>query len=244
MGGTLSIFRYWFLPRKDVACRLLNGDPPALKPSFPWRTLTLALAVAAMIIFPFVCAGARIENWTQDFARGARAHAAPAAWVLGGLLAIDIVAPVPSSLVSTACGLALGFLPGLLVSFAGMTASCALGLALGRWAAPRAGRLLGPRESGRLERWHARWGIWLLAAARPVPVLAEASVLFAGLARLPLRRSAPVLLLSNLGVSAVYAACGAWAASAHGFAWALLAALALPGGALLLAGGRAKARAP
>jgi uncharacterized membrane protein YdjX (TVP38/TMEM64 family) len=208
--------------------------------AFAWRTLLLALAVAGVIIVPFVFAGAQIEAWTQAFAGRASQHAAQTAWVLGALLAVDIVAPIPSSLVSTACGLALGFVPGLLVSFAGMTVSCAGGLALGRWAAPWSRGLIGAGEAARLERWHTRWGVWLLAAARPVPVLAEASVLFAGLANLPLRMSGPILLLSNLGVSSVYAACGAWAATTHAFVWAFLAALALPGGAMLLSRGIAR----
>ena len=53
----------------------------------------------------------------------------------------------------------------------------------------------------------ARW--WLLLL-RPVPVLAEASVLFAGIARLPPGRAALELLMGNAVVSAVYAGVGAW----------------------------------
>lgn len=196
------------------------------------------------VILPFLMVGTQIEGWTRNFTGHARQHTTQAALVLGGLLAIDIVAPIPSSLVSTACGMILGFIPGMLLSFAGMMLSCASGLALGHWAAPWTRRLIGPRESAQLERWHQRWGVWLLAVVRPVPVLAEASVIFAGLARLPLHRSVPVLLLSNLGVSAVYAACGTWATTPNAFGWAFLTALALPGSALLLARGLAKVRAP
>lgn len=215
---------------------MTTSDTPG-HTALPWRTLLLASVVAAAIVLPFVVAGAPIEAWTRTFVNRASQHPVQTAWVLGGMLAIDIVAPIPSSLISTACGLTLGFAPGLLVSFAGMTVSCAGGLVLGRWAAARARRLIGARETARLDRWHARWGVWLLAAVRPVPVLAEASVLFAGLACLPLRACIPVLLLANLGVSAVYTACGAWAATANAFAWAVLSALTVPGGAMLLAHG-------
>jgi uncharacterized membrane protein YdjX (TVP38/TMEM64 family) len=217
---------------------------PARAALFPWRTLALGLAVAVAIIVPFLLAGARIETWTHHYASHASQHPAQTACILGGLLAIDIVAPIPSSLISTTCGMTLGFTPGMLVSFAGMTVSCAFGLALGYWAAPLARRLIGPRESELLAGWHVRRGPWLLAMTRPVPVLAEASVLFAGLARLPPRQSIPALLLANLGVSAVYAACGSWAATANSFAWAFLAALALPGIAWLLVQGLARVRDP
>jgi len=66
-------------------------------------------------------------------------------------------------------------------------------------------------------------------------VLAEASVVFAGLTRLPLRQAAPVLLLANLGISAAYAAIGAWAAQTNAFLLAFLGAVLLPGIGMLLA---------
>jgi uncharacterized membrane protein YdjX (TVP38/TMEM64 family) len=59
-----------------------------------------------------------------------------------------------------------------------MTASAITGHLIGRYAAQSALRLIGRRESETLESFHQRQGIWLLLALRPVPVLAEASVVF------------------------------------------------------------------
>lgn len=201
---------------------------------WPWRTLLLAALVSALVIVPFVLFGTAVESWTRAFVANAAEHRVMAALVLGGLLVVDVVAPVPSSLVSTACGTLLGFPLGWLVSSVAMTVSAVAGYLVGRAATPGVRRLIGHRELALLERLYARWGIWVLAVLRPVPVLAEASVVFAGLARVPRRVGFLALVLSNMGISAVYAAVGATAARHHAFLSAFLAALLLPGLVLAL----------
>ncbi len=195
----------------------------------PWRLLLLAAGLGAAILLPFLVFGAAIERWFEGFAAAGAGHPAATAAVLGGLLAGDIVLPTPSSLVSTACGRCLGFARGTLVSFGGMTVSAVLGYLLGASVAGFAERRLTARDLRTLRRLHGRWGVWMLAAVRPVPVLAEAAVLFAGLSRLPWRGALAPVLAANLAVSAVYAAIGALACGAG----ATLPALA---GAALLSG--------
>ena len=78
-----------------------------------------------------------------------------------------------------------------------------------------------------------RHGPWAILLCRPIPVLAEASVVFAGLVRAPL---VPFVLLtagSNLGIALAYAAVGAFSMEAQSFLLTFLGALALPGLALL-----------
>ncbi|MEI6211102.1 MAG: VTT domain-containing protein, partial [bacterium] len=199
------------------------------------RLALLLLVVALAIIVPFLIWGEGLTAAVQAFLQRAAERPALAALVLGGLLVVDIVAPIPSSLVGTACGVVLGFAAGTLVGFVGLSISCAIGYALGRFCRTPATRLAGEADMRLLEQVQARWGVWLLAALRPVPVLAEASVVFAGLTRLPLRQAAPVLLLANLGISAAYAAIGAWAAQTNAFLLAFLGAVLLPGIGMLLA---------
>ena len=62
-----------------------------------------------------------------------------------------------------------------------------------------------------------RFGEWVIVVSRPIPVLAEASVLFAGLSGMPASRFLLLSTLSNLGISAVYAAVGAFSASTNSF---------------------------
>ncbi len=98
-----------------------------------------------------------------------------------GLLAFDVFLPVPSSIVSTAAGVLLGFWRGAAIVWAGMMVACVIGYALGARASGLARRFVGEAGLERADRLLARYGDWTIVVCRPVPVLAEASVIFAGL---------------------------------------------------------------
>lgn len=199
--------------------------PPWIK----WIAL-LCLTIAAVLV-PFFLWGETIDSWTRAFVES-RAGWWTTAAVLGGLLALDIVLPIPSSLVSTAAGALLGFPGGLAISALGMTLACLAGYYLGlRTPAERA---LGQRDLDRAREFRDRYGDWALILSRPVPVLAEASVFLAGLVRSPLRRVLTITALANLGISAVYAATGAYATGKESFLLAFAGAIALPGLAMLV----------
>lgn len=70
--------------------------------------------------------------------------------------------------------------------------------------------------------------------ARPVPVLAEASAVFAGIGGMRPGRFLTISVLANLGISAAYAAVGHFSASADSFFLAVLGAWLLPTVAMLL----------
>jgi uncharacterized membrane protein YdjX (TVP38/TMEM64 family) len=196
------------------------------------RALGWALLVGgvlALVLVPFALFGARVEAWAAGFFRPGAASTGWAALVIAGLLAGDVVLPVPSSLVGTAAGYLLGFAAGTAVAWAGMTAGCLLGYALGaRAGRPAAGRLVGAEELVRLEALRARFGDWALVITRPVPVLAEAAVVFAGVGKMPPGRFLALTAFSNLGISAAYAAVGAFSASANSFLLAFAGAILLP----------------
>jgi len=198
------------------------------------RWIILVTLVLALILVPFALFGERIEQWTHDFIASAAERPGWVILVLGGLLATDILLPVPSSLASTACGFLLGFAPGALTSFVGMGISCIVGFFLGsKLGRPFATRMVGEDEIARLERLSARLGDWAIVMARPVPVLAEASVLFAGVGRIPMARFLTLAFLSNLGISLVYAAVGAFSATVDSFLLAFGGAILLPALAML-----------
>jgi uncharacterized membrane protein YdjX (TVP38/TMEM64 family) len=195
------------------------------------RLILLFVAIVAAILIPFFLFEQQINQWIANWLSTAQARAATAA-VISAILALDVLLPVPSSVVSTAGGALLGFVPGLVVSFAGMTAGCLLGYTLGRHAP--ADRWLLREEIERVERSQKRWGDWMLVVSRAVPVLAEASVVFAGISRMPPRRFLLLTGLSNLGISAIYAAAGAYSSSRDTFLLAFAAAVAIPGLAILI----------
>ncbi|MCP4451931.1 MAG: VTT domain-containing protein, partial [Planctomycetes bacterium] len=144
--------------------------------------------------------------------------------------------PIPSSIVSTACGLLLGATMGTAVSLLGMTISCLLGYWLGRGCGRTlAVRLVSLNDLDRFQSVHARFEDWAVVISRPIPVLAEVSVLFAGLSCMPAPRFFLLSALANMGVSLGYALVGAYASSANAFFVAFAGALLLPGLFMLVA---------
>jgi len=193
-----------------------------------FRWSLVVLLVLAVPIVPFLGFGAAAERWIQTQLNDSVSAPRAATFVVG-VLATDVFLPVPSSAVSTFAGQRLGFLAGALASWTGMTCGAVTAFALARrWGKPLAERLAGPDEFARMERLSDRQGARLIALTRALPVLAEASVLVLGAARLSWKKFLPVTMLSNLGLSAVYAAFGALSRDAGVELTALIASMALP----------------
>lgn len=211
-----------------------------LKGLAKWRrTGALLVGVCVVIIVPFILWEEPIEAFFQDFgALEGQARWLSAA-ILFGALALDIFLPVPSSLVSTLFGMLLGVGWGWLGSFLAMNVSAAIGYWLGARGSALARRALGEAESALLTDFFARRGPMALVALRAVPVLAEASCLFAGMARAPVGKSALALLLGNAAVSLMYALVGAWGREVDAMLPAFGASLLLSGVLMLLARRRA-----
>ena len=198
------------------------------------RWLAAGAIILALILTPFFVFEDAIQAWTA-------AHlAAGRGWIVGlliaGLLAADIFLPVPSSIVSTSAGLLLGFGGGLIASTAGMCAGAVLGYGFGAAAGDSLlRRFVGEAEMRKATALSRKYGAAALIVSRPIPVLAEASVVFAGVTRMPLMTFLMLTTLSNLGISAVYAAVGAMSYGGASFLYAFLGAVAIPGIAMALA---------
>lgn len=192
------------------------------------RWILLGIGLLLVILVPFFLAEEPIARWTGQIIRSGDSRGVIGA-SLAALLALDIVLPVPSTVVSTACGALLGLGPGALASWAGMTAGCLVGYALGSRAGRGAARrLVGAAELTRVSTASARWGDGMILLFRAVPVLAEASVIFAGMTGMPFRRFLLLTAASNGGISLVYAAVGALSAKAESFLLAFVGAILVP----------------
>ncbi|HXU32597.1 MAG TPA: VTT domain-containing protein [Thermoanaerobaculia bacterium] len=140
-------------------------------------------------------------------------HGSWATALLGfGLLASDVVLPVPASLVMVAHGALFGFFGGALLSLAGSMACAALGFGLGRRGGPWLERMVPAAERAKAERLLVEWGDLATVATRPVPILAETFSIFAGTTTLSWKRFLTLSLLGNLPPCLLYAATGATAA--------------------------------
>jgi uncharacterized membrane protein YdjX (TVP38/TMEM64 family) len=197
--------------------------------------LWLAAVVVVVVLVPFALLEGIIAEAIDRYVQAAPSTAA-LAFVVIALLALDIVLPIPSSVVATTAGAALGFVPGTLASIIGMTIGCQLGYGLGRVGGRAAvRRSVGDRALDDIAARMRERGHWALVALRAVPVLAEGSVLFAGLARMEVARFTLITSLANLGVSCVYCGLGAGAIATRSPLLALAAAIGVPALALGLA---------
>ncbi len=107
------------------------------------RPLLLVSIVLLVPIVPFVVFGEQLETWFHTWSEQPASRRVVAAVVVG-LLATDIVLPIPSSLVSTFGGGQLGTLGGTLASWVGMTVAAVLGFALGAVVRARGDALAEP----------------------------------------------------------------------------------------------------
>lgn len=196
------------------------------------RWLILVGLMFALVIIPFLIFEKQFEQLGTWLAEGHASGWASAA-TIGALLALDVFLPVPSSIVSTGAGVLLGFWRGAVVIWIGMTLGCVIGYAFGARAAGAARRLVGDDGLGRAATVMDRYGAWALVVCRPIPVLAESSVVFAGLVRTPIGAFTWLTTLSNLGIAMAYAAVGAFSMRVQSFLLTFIAALALPGIAML-----------
>jgi len=190
------------------------------------RWLWLTLAVLALILVPFFLFESYFTTLAERAASG-QVRVPIAVGIIGSLLALDVLLPVPSSIVSAAAGVLLGFWLGATVIWASMTLSCVIAYAIGARSVGLTRRIVGETGLERASRLATRYGSMAIVLCRPVPVLAEASVIFAGVVRMQKPRFLVVSALANLGIAVAYAAIGAYSMRLDSF-------LAAFGGALLL----------
>jgi uncharacterized membrane protein YdjX (TVP38/TMEM64 family) len=181
-------------------------------------------------IIPFMLFGHSIEQFFAKWQQNPPSAGVSAVAVFG-LLASDILLPVPSSLVSTLGGSQLGWLWGTVVSFAGLNVGAALGCWLARTFGPRLAQRFAKQEDlEAMQNYSEKYGAILIVLTRALPILAEATVLLMGLNQLSWRRFLLPTILANLGIALGYSIFGEVAAEQE---WLLIASaisVALPFG--------------
>ena len=145
--------------------------------------LSLVILLAILIpVVPFVIIGELPgERWLSATDENALLFGLTGS----GLLAADVLLPIPSSIVGSMLGARLGFLPGWLW--------CWCGLVLGNAIGYLCGRLLLSRFAPDIPQTPT---LLVLFASRPVPVLAEAVTFTAGAEKMGF---IPFLLVSIAG---------------------------------------------
>jgi uncharacterized membrane protein YdjX (TVP38/TMEM64 family) len=196
------------------------------------RWFVIVLTVVLLIVVPFLLFEGYFTELADRVARGEGSRWTVALG-LGALLGTDVLLPIPSSIVSAAAGVLLGFWKGAATVWAGMSVSCLVGYLIGARSSHAARRFVGDVGLARAAALADRFGYLAIVLCRPVPVLAEATVILAGVVKAPMSRVLAVSLAANLGVAAGYAAIGAYSMRVDSFLLAFLGSLAVPGLALL-----------
>jgi membrane protein DedA with SNARE-associated domain len=128
---------------------------------------------------------------------------------MAGLLAADLVLPVPSSVVLAAGGAAAGWKLAALAGTAGMLAGNLAGYWLCRsFGGSALRRFVKPEEAERFGRWLDRWGPAALVISRLVPMMAETLSCLAGLGRMGFGRFLVALVLGTVPVAVFFACWG------------------------------------
>jgi membrane protein DedA with SNARE-associated domain len=205
--------------------------------------LGLALAAIAVPLVPFLACGARLDAIVAGWLDPPPAPAALAVFEVG-VLAADLLLPVPSSMVTTLGGASLGIVAGTVCAWAGMTAGSLAGWWLGRRTAGRALKRIRPEDRAAVAREERRLGPLLVVVTRPLPLIAEAVALFAGAAGMPLGRFLAAAAGGNLAIAFAWSLAGAVGREAEALQWVLWASLAVPAAFALVAVRPAGGRQP
>lgn len=198
-------------------------------PRAQWLRLGLfASVLLACVLVPFALWGDVLDRAAPAWlsAQDARLWLA----MLGiALLMADVVLPLPSSVIGMLLCWGLGPLWGGLAVASGCLLAFALGYVLGRvLPETRLRRWVGAALWDRARNTAQRRALWWIAAARPLPVLAELSALLAGVWRLPPLAAFAHAAWSSCAVGALYGA-SAWLGLSEPHPAAMLPAmLALP----------------
>lgn len=199
------------------------------------RPLLLLSIVLMVPVIPLLIWG---ELFTHSLA--VWQESPPSRGVIGtaivAVLAADIFLPIPSGPISTLAGAELGAFWGTLFCWLGMTTGAVLAYGLARrWGRAVALRFSSEKDLARLESSAQVHDVWLLIIARPLPVFAEASVLLAGLLRIPWHRFFPTVAASNLAIAGTYCMLGEYAVERAWLPGAVCLSLAVPVGLALVA---------
>jgi uncharacterized membrane protein YdjX (TVP38/TMEM64 family) len=146
-----------------------------------------------------------------------------------GLLIVDVVAPVPSSIIMLANGMLFGPVWGTLLSVVGGLGAASMGYWIGTSGERIGKRWLGDESLARANAFFLKFGMMAVIVSRPIPMLAEAVSLIAGIFRMPTHRFFPAVLLGLLPPAIVYAVAGAYALDLKNGMYVFLAVMVLAG---------------
>lgn len=162
-----------------------------------------------------------------------------AAAVLVGALAIDLLLPIPSSLVMVLSGALFGVPVGALLSLVGSLAGNLIGFEVcRRYGRSAAARFVGEADLERVGRAFARGGALAVLVTRPLPIVMETMTVVAGLSTMTRKSFLLASIAGTAPIALVYAYAGAASRDAGNLTPAIVILVAVLGAGWILARGR------
>ena len=202
-----------------------------------WKLAILIVCVLLIPIVPFLVFANQLEPWAQKLIEADWLVENPVkfSFLVIGLLIVDLLMPIPSSVVCTVAGGVLGSIPAVFVCWLGLNLSALLGYVLSSWFGPRTiERFSSVEQISATVAWVDRFGPWGLVVCRSLPVLAEASVFFVGLHSMKPKRFWPPVICANMAIAIAYCTMGGFAAQQGWFVPAVTISIAVPVTAMLM----------
>ena len=120
------------------------------------------------------------------------------ACVIFTLLILDVIIPVPSTILLTFSGNIYGFTVGFLLNYASLLSASIIGFILGRYFQEYVkSNLLGKKEHLKMEIWFKKYGFLVVIFSKFVPIISETISIMAGLTGLKLKK---FIFFSTLGI--------------------------------------------
>ena len=175
-----------------------------------WPLLAILIAIA-IILSKVVFEDLLAIPWVPSVERLLADPGPGTAAVIVGLLTIDLLLPVPSSLVMVLSGTVFGTVTGGLLALVGSLAGNCLGFELTRrFGRHGARRLVGAAELDQMGAVFDRHGALAILLSRPLPVMMETLSLVAGLSLMRRSTFFWASLAGTVPVAFLYALAGTW----------------------------------
>ena len=172
------------------------------------RIILLMVGLGVLFLLSWWMFGQGLEEaWNVEVLAGRFEEARDWAWLVGiGLLLVDLLLPIPGTIVMSALGAVYGFwLGGVLASVGSMLAGI-FGYGVGRFFnEATAKRWLGEKDFERGKVMFAGRGAWVVAMSRAVPILPEVFSCLAGLLRMPFWKFLTALACGSIPMGFLFA---------------------------------------
>jgi uncharacterized membrane protein YdjX (TVP38/TMEM64 family) len=187
------------------------------------------IGIAALFLLSWGLFGEGLEEvWNVEKLAGYFEQAKSWAWLLGILLLlVDLLLPIPGTIVMSALGVVYGFWIGGLIATIGSMLAGILGYGVGRFFDEKfAKRWLGEKDFEKGRSLFDKSGAWVVAVSRALPILPEVIACMAGLLRMPFGKFVIALACGSIPMGFLFAWIGAIGRDQP--AWGLAFSLGVP----------------